>query len=143
MTTNGILLTKLAQPLAEAGLKRVNVSIDTLDADKFQRLTRWGKLQDVWDGILAAEHGGEVQFDTAGFDAVRGQTGFGVLVMFTGFEQRLAGNAADAQAGSAEGGLLFHARRFEAELRGTNGRHITARPGTDDEEVEHRIRHGF
>ena len=58
MTTNGILLRKLAQPLAEAGLKRVNVSIDTLDADKFQRLTRWGKLEDVWDGILAAEQAG-------------------------------------------------------------------------------------
>jgi cyclic pyranopterin phosphate synthase len=58
MTTNGILLTKLAGPLAEAGLKRVNVSIDTLDADKFQRLTRWGKLDDVWEGILAAERAG-------------------------------------------------------------------------------------
>jgi len=58
MTTNGILLKKLAGPLAEAGLKRVNVSIDTLDAEKFQRLTRWGKLQDVWDGILAAEAAG-------------------------------------------------------------------------------------
>jgi cyclic pyranopterin phosphate synthase len=58
MTTNGILLKKLAGPLAQAGLKRVNVSIDTLDADKFQRLTRWGKLQDVWDGILAAEQAG-------------------------------------------------------------------------------------
>lgn len=58
MTTNGILLKKLAQPLAQAGLKRVNVSIDTLDAAKFQRLTRWGKLEDVWDGILAAEQAG-------------------------------------------------------------------------------------
>src|SRR4030042_6394772 len=58
MTTNGILLKKLAEPLAQAGLKRVNVSIDTLDAEKFQRLTRWGKLQDVWDGILAAEQAG-------------------------------------------------------------------------------------
>jgi cyclic pyranopterin phosphate synthase len=58
MTTNGVLLKKLAQPLAQAGLSRVNVSIDTLDADKFQRLTRWGKLQDVWDGILAAEQAG-------------------------------------------------------------------------------------
>jgi cyclic pyranopterin phosphate synthase len=58
MTTNGILLKKLAQPLAEAGLRRVNVSIDTLDAEKFQRLTRWGKLADVWDGILAAEAAG-------------------------------------------------------------------------------------
>ena len=58
MTTNGVLLKKLARPLAEAGLKRVNVSIDTLDADKFQRLTRWGKLEDVWQGILAAEQAG-------------------------------------------------------------------------------------
>ena len=58
MTTNGVLLKKLAQPLADAGLKRVNVSIDTLDADKFHRLTRWGKLDDVWEGILAAEKAG-------------------------------------------------------------------------------------
>ncbi len=58
MTTNGVLLKKLAGPLAEAGLKRVNVSIDTLDPDKFHRLTRWGKLDDVWQGILAAEQAG-------------------------------------------------------------------------------------
>jgi cyclic pyranopterin phosphate synthase len=58
MTTNGVLLGKLAQPLAEAGLQRVNVSIDTLDPQKFQRLTRWGKLDDVWKGILAAEAAG-------------------------------------------------------------------------------------
>ncbi|MBI1794445.1 MAG: GTP 3',8-cyclase MoaA [Chloroflexi bacterium] len=58
MTTNGVLLKKLAQPLADAGLHRVNVSIDTLDPEKFHRLTRWGKLQDVWDGILAAEKAG-------------------------------------------------------------------------------------
>ncbi len=58
MTTNGVLLKKLAGPLAEAGLQRVNVSIDTLDAAKFRRLTRWGKLDDVWEGILAAEKAG-------------------------------------------------------------------------------------
>ena len=58
MTTNGVLLKKLAQPLAEAGLKRVNVSIDTLDPEKFHRLTRWGKLEDVWEGVLAAERAG-------------------------------------------------------------------------------------
>jgi cyclic pyranopterin phosphate synthase len=58
MTTNGVLLKKLAKPLAEAGLQRVNVSIDTLDAAKFQRLTRWGKLEDVWEGVLAAEKAG-------------------------------------------------------------------------------------
>jgi len=58
MTTNGVLLSKLAQPLAEAGLQRVNVSIDTLDPEKFNRLTRWGKLEDVWQGVLAAEKAG-------------------------------------------------------------------------------------
>ncbi len=58
MTTNGILLKKLAAPLAEAGLKRVNVSIDTLDEAKFKRLTRWGRLEDVWQGIQAAQEAG-------------------------------------------------------------------------------------
>jgi cyclic pyranopterin phosphate synthase len=58
MTTNGILLSRLARPLKEAGLQRVNVSIDTLDPEKFRRLTRWGKLDDVWKGILAAEEAG-------------------------------------------------------------------------------------
>lgn len=58
MTTNGMLLQKLAQPLAQAGLQRVNISIDTLDPKKFKRLTRWGKLEDVWAGILAAEQAG-------------------------------------------------------------------------------------
>ena len=58
MTTNGVLLGKLAAPLKEAGLERVNVSIDTLDPEKFHRLTRWGKLEQVWQGILAAEAAG-------------------------------------------------------------------------------------
>ena len=58
MTTNALLLPKLAQPLAEAGLKRVNISIDTLDAAKFRQITRWGDLADVWRGIRAAEAAG-------------------------------------------------------------------------------------
>jgi len=58
MTTNGLLLKKLAQPLAEAGLQRVNISIDTLDPIKFKRLTRWGEVEEVWDGIVAAEAAG-------------------------------------------------------------------------------------
>jgi len=58
MTTNGILLSRLAYPLVEAGLQRVNISLDTLDPDKFNRLTRWGKLEDVWQGIQAAEAAG-------------------------------------------------------------------------------------
>ena len=60
MTTNGILLGRLARPLAEAGLQRVNVSLDTLHAGKFRRLTRWGDLEDVLDGIEAAEAAGLV-----------------------------------------------------------------------------------
>jgi cyclic pyranopterin phosphate synthase len=58
MTTNGVLLGKLAGPLAEAGLNRVNISLDTLDPNRFQRITRWGKLDDVWAGIEAAEAAG-------------------------------------------------------------------------------------
>ena len=58
MTTNGVLLKRLAQPLAQAGLQRVNISIDTLDPEKFHRLTRWGKLEDVWEGIQAAQAAG-------------------------------------------------------------------------------------
>jgi len=58
MTTNGVLLSKLAGPLAAAGLDRVNVSLDTLDPAKFKRITRWGKLEDVWKGILTAEQSG-------------------------------------------------------------------------------------
>ncbi len=58
MTTNGLLLPKLAKPLAEAGLKRVNISIDTLNAAKFKQITRWGKLDDVWASIQAAEAAG-------------------------------------------------------------------------------------
>lgn len=58
MTTNGILFSRLARPLADAGLQRVNFSLDTLDPGKFNRLTRWGKLEDVWTGIRAAEEAG-------------------------------------------------------------------------------------
>ncbi len=58
MTTNGVLLSKLAGPLAQAGLQRVNISLDTLNPDKFHTLTRWGSLEDVWAGIRAAEEAG-------------------------------------------------------------------------------------
>ena len=58
LTTNAMLLEMLARPLAKAGLKRVNVSLDTLDADKFKRITRGGKIDDLWRGIAAAEDAG-------------------------------------------------------------------------------------
>lgn len=58
ITTNGVLLKALAPALVRAGVRRVNVSLDTLDPSKFKRVTRWGNLEDVWDGILAAERAG-------------------------------------------------------------------------------------
>jgi GTP 3',8-cyclase len=58
MTTNGLRLTDLAGPLKEAGLERVNVSVDTLDPERFHRVTRWGHLDKVLDGIIAAEAAG-------------------------------------------------------------------------------------
>lgn len=58
MTTNGVLLEQLAEPLAAAGLQRVNISIDSLDPQKFRQVTRWGDVQDVWAGIAAAERAG-------------------------------------------------------------------------------------
>ncbi len=56
LTTNAMLLERLAQPLADAGLTRVNISLDSLDADKFRRIARGGNLNRVWQGIAAAEH---------------------------------------------------------------------------------------
>ena len=58
MTTNGLLLDELARPLAEAGLERVNISIDTINPEKFKKLTRWGEVADVWKGIDAASDAG-------------------------------------------------------------------------------------
>jgi GTP 3',8-cyclase len=58
MTTNAILLPKLAGPLAAAGLDRLNISIDTLDPDRFRRITRGGDIRKVFDGIRAAEEHG-------------------------------------------------------------------------------------
>jgi cyclic pyranopterin phosphate synthase len=58
MTTNGVLLERLADPLRRAGLQRVNISIDTLDPERFRRITRWGEVEDVWNGIYAAEKAG-------------------------------------------------------------------------------------
>lgn len=58
MTTNGILLPELAQPLAKAGLKRVNIHLDSLHPERLERVMRWGKLKDIQKGIEAAERAG-------------------------------------------------------------------------------------
>ena len=58
MTTNGIRLGELAGPLADAGLCQINVSIDSLQPDRFHAITRRGDLDDVWRGIDAAQAAG-------------------------------------------------------------------------------------
>ncbi|MHC1742278.1 MAG: GTP 3',8-cyclase MoaA [Syntrophobacteraceae bacterium] len=58
LTTNGVLLADYADELAGAGIQRVNVSLDTLNRDKFQAITRRDALQDVWRGIEAADRAG-------------------------------------------------------------------------------------
>jgi GTP 3',8-cyclase len=55
MTTNGILLEEFAHPLHQAGLKRVNISMDSLDPEKYQKITGGGELSRVWAGIEAAK----------------------------------------------------------------------------------------
>jgi GTP 3',8-cyclase len=58
LTTNGSQLAKYAAELADIGVRRVNVSVDTLEPAKFQRITRWGRLPQVLDGIAAAKRAG-------------------------------------------------------------------------------------
>jgi cyclic pyranopterin phosphate synthase len=58
MTTNGTLLARYAAELAQAGLKRVNVSLDTLKPERFRQITRQGDLATVFEGIAAAREAG-------------------------------------------------------------------------------------
>jgi GTP 3',8-cyclase len=58
LTTNGSLLSKFAAELAGCGVRRINVSLDTLDADRFRHITRWGEIDKVLDGIRAAQAAG-------------------------------------------------------------------------------------
>jgi cyclic pyranopterin phosphate synthase len=67
MTTNGTLLTQYAQPLFQAGLSRLNISLDTLKADRFHELTRRDRLQAVLDGITEAK---KYPFDSIKLNAV-------------------------------------------------------------------------
>ncbi len=58
LTTNGSQLAKYADDLAACGVRRINVSLDTLDPAKFTAITRWGRLAQVLDGITAAKAAG-------------------------------------------------------------------------------------
>jgi len=82
LTTNGILLPEMAAGLKKAGLKRVNVSLDTLCPDKFTRITRGGRLSKVWLGIETARD--------YGFDPVKINT-----VVIRGFNDQEVENFVD------------------------------------------------
>lgn len=58
MTTNGVLLKDFAEKLKAAGLHRVNISLDTVDPDRFAQITRTGNIKDVFEGIRAAKEAG-------------------------------------------------------------------------------------
>ncbi len=82
MTTNGILLPKLAKDLKEAGVNRINISLDTLDAEKYQNITRIGSLEQALAGLDAALE--------AGFEKVKINT-----VLIGGFNDDEIGKMAD------------------------------------------------
>ncbi|MBU4530544.1 MAG: GTP 3',8-cyclase MoaA [Hoeflea sp.] len=58
LTTNGSQLARFAPELYDCGVRRINVSIDTLDPDKFRKITRWGELDKVLEGVRAAQAAG-------------------------------------------------------------------------------------
>jgi cyclic pyranopterin phosphate synthase len=58
LTTNGSQLDRFSDELADIGVRRINVSLDTLDEDKFAKITRWGRLEKVKTGLAAAKRAG-------------------------------------------------------------------------------------
>lgn len=58
LTTNGSQLSRFSEQLVDCGVRRINVSIDTLNAEKFQTITRWGRLGQVMEGLEAAKKAG-------------------------------------------------------------------------------------
>jgi len=86
LTTNGSQLARFADELKAAGMRRINVSVDTLDPERFTRLTRWGKLDKVLAGLEAARRAGlEIKINTV---AVRGvnEHEFDDLIAWCGIE---------------------------------------------------------
>jgi cyclic pyranopterin phosphate synthase len=86
LTTNGSQLAKHADALKAAGVRRINVSLDTLDERKFAAITRWGRLGQVMDGIAAAKRAGlQVKINTVALKGVNDDE-FDALVAWCGAE---------------------------------------------------------
>ncbi|HEV2673414.1 MAG TPA: GTP 3',8-cyclase MoaA [Aliidongia sp.] len=86
LTTNGSQLAKYADDLVAAGVRRINVSLDTLDERKFAAITRWGRLGQVMDGIAAAKRAGlQIKINTVALKGVNDGE-FDELVAWCGAE---------------------------------------------------------
>lgn len=84
LTTNGSQLVKYADELVAAGVRRINVSLDTLDPEKFQQATRWGKLDEVLAGIAAAKAAGlEIKINAVALKGLN-ETEFDRLIEWCG-----------------------------------------------------------
>ena len=95
LTTNGSQLSRFASDLVRFGIKRINVSLDTLNSEKFKKITRWGNLEKVLEGINAAKEAGlKVKINTVAlkdfndteFDSIlawAGQNGFDATLIET------------------------------------------------------------
>jgi GTP 3',8-cyclase len=88
LTTNGILLEKLAGPLAEAGLTRINVSLDTLDPEKFHTITRRRALDQVLGGLEALERYPQISPIKVNAVAIRGFTSEEDVLALAGLARR-------------------------------------------------------
>ncbi len=95
----------------------------------------------VHDFTLALHHGGEVELDLAGDDAVRGETFLRKVEVLAGGKQRLAGNTADIETGAAEGLVFFDDGGLETELGGADGGNVAAGTATNDDELVIKVRH--
>ncbi|WP_445681903.1 GTP 3',8-cyclase MoaA [Radicibacter daui] len=86
LTTNASQLARHAEGLAEAGVRRINVSLDTLNADRFAEITRWGRLTQVMEGIAAAKAAGlKIKINTVALRGVN-EDEFDRLVEWCGEE---------------------------------------------------------
>ena len=86
LTTNGSQLVRHAEELASRGVRRINVSVDTLDAKKFTAITRWGRLDQVLEGLAAAKAAGlQVKINTVALKGVN-EDEFDRLIEWCGAE---------------------------------------------------------
>ncbi|MBV9521418.1 MAG: GTP 3',8-cyclase MoaA, partial [Alphaproteobacteria bacterium] len=86
LTTNGSQLARYAEELRDCGVRRINVSLDTLDAGKFTTITRWGQLDKVMSGLVAAKRAGlAVKLNTVALKGVNDDE-FDALVAWCGDE---------------------------------------------------------